>query len=88
MSSSGDIKMSLRLMTWRYSVRNHIDLINYAHIFVSKVFEEFQLAVGPFGQDWGRERLHDLFHRHRLLGELVFGRAYRTISIPICSLQR
>jgi hypothetical protein len=88
MSSKGDMKMSLRLMTWQDSARSHFDLQESAHIFMSKVFEEFQLAVGSFRQYRRGERLHDLLHSNGLLGELVFGRADESISIFQWTSQR
>lgn len=51
------------------------------HIFVPKMLEEFQLAVGAFGEDRGGKGLHDLLDRDGLLSELVFGGARILISI-------
>jgi len=44
------------------------------YVFVSQVFEEFELAVCSLRKDRGTEWLHDLLDSHRLAGELVFGR--------------
>lgn len=48
------------------------DLIHdCAHILVLEVLQQFQFTVSALGQDWRRERLHDLLDRHGLSGELV-----------------
>lgn len=77
MSSSGEIKMSLRLMTWKVSIRppNHPSGPSHTHILMSKVLEEFKFAVCTLGQYRSAEGLHDLLHCHRLAGELIFCRA-------------
>jgi hypothetical protein len=70
------MKMSLRLMI--YSVLDAASAtpnFRYAHILVSEVLEEFQLAVGALGQDRSAEGLHDLLDSHGLAGELILCRA-------------
>jgi hypothetical protein len=77
------MNMSLRLITWEKSAKSPALISSTTtHIFVPKMLEEFQLAVGSFGEDRGGKGLHDLLDRHRLLGELVFGGAVILISIP------
>ena len=74
MSSSGDMKMSLKLMT-SYSLAYSLgEKVTFSYILMTKVFEEFQLSVCSLGEDWGAERLHDLLDGHSLAGQLVFGR--------------
>lgn len=38
---------------------------------MAKMFEQLQLPVGSLGQNWGAERLHDLFNRNGLSGQLI-----------------
>ena len=38
---------------------------------MSEVLEKLQFPVGPFGEDWGAEWLHDLLDSDILVGELV-----------------
>ncbi len=44
-----------------------------AYIFVSEMLEQFELAVGPLGQDRSAEGLHDFLDGYILVGELVSG---------------
>jgi hypothetical protein len=57
----------------------------YSHIFVPQMFQELELTVGTLGQDGGAKRLHNLFNRHGLAGELIFCRAVICQSLPNCS---
>lgn len=72
--------MSLKLMIFALSAstRSRIDLVPY--ILVSEMFEKLQLAVGSFGQDRSTEGFHDLFDGDGLTGELILGRAAKSIS--------
>jgi hypothetical protein len=44
-----------------------------AHILVSKMLEQFQLAVCALRQDRSAEGLHNLLDGHGLAGELILG---------------
>lgn len=44
------------------------------YILVAQMLQKFELAIGSFREDWGAERLHDLFDCHGLTGQLVFCR--------------
>lgn len=81
MSSSGEMKMSLRLMTW-HIVRDvsHVSF-RTAHILVPQMLEELQFSVCSLGEDGGAEGLHDLLDGYGLAGELVLGRTTRK-SVP------
>ena len=43
------------------------------YVFMAKVFEQLQLAVGALGEDRRAEGLHDLLDRDGRAGELVLG---------------
>lgn len=43
----------------------------YANIFVSKVLQQLEFSVCPFGQDGSAEWLHDLLDGDILAGELI-----------------
>lgn len=45
------------------------------HIFMAEVLEQLQLAVSTLGKDRSAERLHNLFDRNRLSGQLIARRA-------------
>jgi hypothetical protein len=70
MSSSGEMKMSLKLMTCARQICFPVAR-RHAHVFVLEVLEELQLAVCALGQDWGTERLHNLLYGHGLVRELI-----------------
>jgi hypothetical protein len=73
MSSSGEMKMSLRLITFMQSAcvlrGNCVSL----YILVTEMLEKLQFSIGTLGKDWSAERLHDLLDCHRLPSKLVFG---------------
>lgn len=73
MSSSGEMKMSLRLMTFMQSALILRGNGGFLHIFVTQMLEKLQFSIGTLGKDWGAERLHDLLDCHCLSGKLVFG---------------
>lgn len=75
MSSSGEIKMSLRLMTLEKSILNPQGGRSHTHILMSEVLEEFKFAVCTLRQYRSAEWLHNLLDRHRLAGELILCRA-------------
>lgn len=81
MSSSGEIKISLRLMTLEKSIPNpQSGGLSHTHILMSEVLEEFEFPVCTLGQYRSAEWLHDLLDRHRLAGELILCRAGRAKS--------
>jgi len=75
MSSSGEMKMSLRLMTLAVSVGAPLVLERATNILVPEVLEELELTVCSLRQDRSAEWLHDLLHGDGLAGELILGRA-------------
>jgi hypothetical protein len=76
MSSSGDIKMSLKLMTCGCSAELWIVLsLALSYVFMLEMLQQLQLSVCSLGQDWRAEGLHDLLYRHRLSSELILRRA-------------
>ena len=72
MSSSGDMKMSLKLITWEWSTLDLYYSLPKPHIFMTQVLEEFQLSVCALRQDRSAEGFHDLLDSHSLTGELIF----------------
>ena len=76
MSSSGEMKMSLKLMTCGCSAEVRIVLsLALSYIFVLEMLQQLQLSVCSLGQDRRAEGLHDLLDCHRLSGELILRRA-------------
>jgi len=73
-SSNGEIKISLKLMTCQVVRNGDCARTLIAHIFVSQMLKKLQFAVCSFGQDGGAEGLHNLLDCHGLAGELVFRR--------------
>ena len=51
------------------------------YVFMSEMFQQFQLSVCSFRQDRRAEGLHDLLHRHGLAGKLVFCGTARRWSV-------
>ena len=80
MSSRGDMKISLKLMTFARSVSK---LMMYwgSYIFMSEMLQEFELSVGPLREDGCTEGLHDFFDRHGLACQLVLCRTIRHPSV-------
>jgi len=70
MSSNGEMKMSLRLMTYGCSAEAP-GIVCATYILMSEVLQQLQLPVCPLRQNWSAEGLHDLFDRDRLAGELI-----------------
>lgn len=83
MSSSGEMKMSLRLMTCEGQYIYILLLQGMRmYIFMPQVLEQLELSVGPLGQDGRAERLHDLLDGDGLVCQLVFGgAAVSTVSL-------
>jgi hypothetical protein len=50
-------------------------LLLWTHVLMTEMLEELQLSIGSFGQDRGREWLHDFLDGNGLLGQLIFGGA-------------
>ena len=84
-SSSGEMKMSLKLMTCGCSADRRIaSLLSIAHILMFEVLQQLQLSVCSLRQHRRAEGFHDLLHRNRLSGELVLRRAVRIVcQIPL-----
>lgn len=88
MSSRGEMKMSLRLMTCRlksdYVLMVEVFfLATETYILMPQVLQKLQLAVGTLGQDGGTEGLHDLLDSNSLTCQLILCRADKAK----CSLQ-
>ena len=82
-SSSGEMKMSLKLMTCGCSADRRISALSAAaYVLMLEVLQQLQLSVCSLRQDRRAEGFHDLLHRNRLSGELVLRRAVRTLSEP------
>lgn len=79
MSSRGEMKMSLRLMTYHCASEPTSNAEGKycmsSHIFVPQMLQELEFSVGTLGQDGGAKRLHNLFDGHGLASELIFCRA-------------
>jgi len=75
MSSNGEMKMSLRLMTLAVSVEAPLILERATNILVPEVLQELELTVCSLRQDRSAKWLHDLLHGDGLAGELILGRA-------------
>lgn len=50
------------------------------YILVAQMFQKLELAIGSFRENWGAERLHDLFDCHGLTGQLIFCRTEQKLS--------
>jgi hypothetical protein len=86
MSSSGEMKMSLKLIIY-HTVRIERCARNFvAHVFVSQMFEEFQFSVCSLGEDGGAEGLHNLLDRHSLVGELILRRTATMLVLRLLPL--
>jgi hypothetical protein len=82
MSSRGEMKISLRLMTCclfsevsRWSRKS-----GKAYVLVAQVLEQLQLTVCALGQDRRAEGLHDLLDCDGRSSELILGRAVPGVS--------
>lgn len=71
MSSSGDMKMSLKLMTLENSARSTSGCGPISYIFMPQMLKKLQFSVCPLGQDRSAEGFHDLLDRHSLVRELI-----------------
>lgn len=88
MSSSGDINMSLRLMTFPNSVRSTSCIGIYSYILMAKMLQELQLSIGTFREYGCAKRFHDLLDSDGLTGELIFCGAGKTISQRVTNLSK
>ncbi len=76
MSSNGEMKISLKLMTCADQLVDlHFRMSQEPYIFVLQVFEQLQLSVGSLLQNWSAERFHYFLDRNSLVCELIFCRA-------------
>lgn len=50
------------------------------YILVAQMLQKLELAIGSFRENWGAERLHDLFDCHGLTGQLIFCRTGQKLS--------
>ena len=75
-SSSGEMKMSLRLMICPGQRPVRAVPAASTYVFVPDVLQQLQLTVRALRQHRRAERLHDLLHRHRLVRESVLGAAH------------
>ena len=64
MSSSGEMKTSLKLIIWeRGQCKRTNSRERTTDVLVLYVLEELEFAVGALGEDGGGEGLHDLLDR-------------------------
>jgi hypothetical protein len=85
MSSSGEMKISLKLIIYR-AVRTELCAkCSSAHVFVSQMFEELQLSVCSLRENRSAEWLHDLLDRHGLAGKLILRRTITTSVLLLIS---
>ena len=82
MSSRGEMKMSLRLITYDGTSRLSEPSpdgrgCTTTYVFMSKMLEQFQLAIGPLRQHRGAEGFDDLLDGDGGAGQLIAGRAAR-----------
>lgn len=86
MSSSGEMKMSLREMICT-SVRRGLQVTVMArrtHVLVLEMLEQLELAVSSLCEHRGAERLHNLLDGDMLVGELISGRTAAAIGQRVC----
>ena len=88
MSSRGEMKMSLKLMTCcliseTAQIRPKRDTRSY--VLMAQMLEKLQLAVCALGQNGCAEGLHDLFDRDGRCGELVLCRTICSVSLDSTS---
>lgn len=50
------------------------------YVLVAQMLQKLELAIGSFRENWGAERLHDLFDCHGLTGQLIFCRTEQKLS--------
>lgn len=84
MSSSGEMKISLREMTCGCQYRR-VSYAFFSYILVSQMFQQLEFSVGSFRQDRCRKRLHDLLDGDGLAGQLIFSRTVSNnirLSVP------
>jgi hypothetical protein len=79
MSSSGEMKISLKLMICPALESARVRSRCWcAHILMSEMLEKLQFAVCALRQHRSAEGLHDLLDGHGLAGELILGRAAKS----------
>jgi len=88
MSSSGEMKMSLKLMICGGAQRTipraaAVDEEGL-YILMAQMFEKFQFTIRPLRQYRGAERFHDLLDRNRLSGKLILSRAVESAAVRMC----
>lgn len=85
-SSKGEIKISLKLMTCGCSADFRIiSLLAPAYVLMLEMLQELQFSVCALGQDRRAERLHDFLYRHGLPSELILRGAAPSLSEPLYS---
>ena len=57
-------------MTHRFGAGNKG--LQKTYVLVLNVFEQFELAIRPFAEDWGTKRFHDLLDGHGGSSQLIF----------------
>ena len=81
MSSSGEMKTSLKLMICK---RGQHELVGRregaTNVLVLYVLEELEFTVGALGENGGGEGLHDLLDRDGRAGQLILRRAMVSLS--------
>jgi hypothetical protein len=76
MSSRGDMKISLREITFAIVSRwTAIFRAEWTYIFMLEMLQELQFSVCSLGQDRSAEGLHYLFNGNILTRKQIFGRA-------------
>lgn len=87
-SSSGEMKMSLKQMIWSWSGFCAIrDLGGFTNIFMAQVLQEFQFTIRSLGQDGGAEGFHNLLDGDGSASQLVSCCADKTKSTHAHRLQ-
>lgn len=71
MSSRGEMKISLKLITFENFSSSLVVLQIQSYVLVTEMFQEFEFSVSTLREDRSAERLHDLFHRDGLACELI-----------------
>ncbi len=83
MSSRGEMKISLRLMTCNMfsgHARGSQGRGVSSYVLMAQVLQKLQFAVCALGKDRRAEGLHDLLDRDSRAGELVLGRTVPGVS--------
>ena len=73
MSSSGEMKTSLKLMIWRENERDRGEKKRETDVLMLNMLEKLELAVSSLAEYGSAEGLHDLLDRDGGASQLVLG---------------